>query len=159
MATTKHSKYALGNPPAPAPTAQEVVSVHTSVSLATTDIDLGDVIQMFKLPAGCIPVGYEVGRTDMDTGTPALTASLGILNAAGDAISTAAVDGGAAWITNQAWGGTADLVLHTASKAAYDIMHAVQAVGYDRTVAFVITAAAATAASGTVELGFSYKAA
>ena len=37
--------------------------------------------------------------------------------------------------------------------------HAVQAVGYDRTVAFVITAAAATAASGTVELGFSYKAA
>lgn len=159
MATTKKSKHISGRIPTPEPMGQEVITVHESLAIATTDIDLADVVQFFNLPAGCVPVGYTVGVTDMDTGSPALTANLGLLNAAESAVSTAAADGGAAWLTNLAMSGTAALTLHTATKAAYDILKTVTPSTVDRIVAFVVTAAAATAASGTLSLEFSYKAA
>jgi hypothetical protein len=159
MATTLKSNHVKGITPMPAPTGPEVVSVYESLAIATTDIDLADVIQFFVLPAGCVPVGYVIGATDMDTGSPALTADFGLLNSGETAISTATADGGAAWITNLAMSGTAAITLHTASKAAYDILKSVTAATTDRIVALVISAAAATAASGTIEVEFSYKAA
>lgn len=159
MATTKKSNHVKGIIPTPTPMGKEVISVYESLALATTDIDLADVIQYFVLPAGCVPVGYAIGATDMDTGGTVLTANFGLLNAAQDAISTAAADGGAAWIANHPMHSTAALVLHTASKAAYDVLKAVTASSVDRIVAFVISAAATTAASGTLTLEFSYKSA
>lgn len=157
MATTKKSKHITGKLPTPQPAGMEVISVYESIALATTDIDLADVVQLFVLPAGCVPVGYTIGVTDMDTGGTVLTGNLGLLNAGETEISTAAADGGAAWITNLAMSGTAAITLHTASKAAYDILRAVTASTADRIVALVISAAATTAASGTLTLEFSYK--
>lgn len=159
MATTKKSLHVRGITPTPQPLGPEVVSVYESLAIATTDIDLNDVIQFFVLPAGCVPVGYTVGVTDMDTGTAILAANFGLLNAGETAISTAAADGGAAWISALAMSGTAAITLHTASKAAYDILKSVTASSVDRIVAFVISTAATTAASGTIEVEFSYKAA
>lgn len=159
MATTKKSNHVKGIIPCPAPMGKEVISVYESVALATTDIDLADVVQFFILPAGCVPVGYAIGVTDMDTGGTVLTGNLGLLNSGETAISTATADGGAAWITNLAMSGTAAITLHSASKAAYDILKSVTASSVDRVVALVISAAATTAAAGTATLEFSYKAA
>lgn len=159
MATTKKSNHVKGLIPTPSPYGKEVISVYESMSLVAADMDLADVWQFFVLPAGCVPVGYAVTATDMDTGTPAMTAHFGLLNAAETAISTAAADGGAAWITSLATSGTAALTLHTASKAAYDILKSVTASSVDRIVAFVVAVIPATAASGTVTVEFSYKAA
>ena len=159
MATTKKSKHITGKLPTPQPAGMEVISVYESIALATTDIDLADVVQFFVLPAGCVPVGYAIGVTDMDTAGPTLTANLGLLNTGGTAISTDAADGGNEWIQDLSLGGAAAITLHTASKAAYDILKAVTPSTIDRIVALVISAAAATAASGTATLEFSYKAA
>jgi hypothetical protein len=159
MATTKKSEHIKGKIPAPAPIAKETITVYESLSLLTTDIDLADVIQYFVLPAGCLPVGYTIGATDMDTGGTVLTANFGILNAAETAISTATADGGAAWIANHPLHSTAAIVSHTASKAAYDLLKGVTVSTADRIVGFVVSAAATTAAAGTLTLEFSYKAA
>ena len=159
MATTKKSNYAKGVTPQPTPIGKEVISVFASLALATTDIDLADVIQYFILPAGCVPVGYVVGATDMDTGGTVLTADFGLLNAGATAVSTATADGGAAWIATLALNSTAAITLHTASKAAYDVLKSVTPTSVDRIVGFVVAAAATTAASGTLTLEFSYKSA
>lgn len=157
--STKKSNHVKGIIPTPNPSGKEVISVYESLALATSDIDLADVVQYFVLPAGCVPVGYAIGATDMDVGTPLLTANFGLLNTAETAISTAAADGGAAWIENLALSGAAALTLHTASKAAYDVLKAVTASAVDRVVAFVVSAAATTPAAGTLTVEFSYKAA
>lgn len=160
MATTKKTNYVKGVTPMPAPTGSEVISVFDSVALAVTDIELADVVQLFVLPAGCVPVDYVIGATDMDTNAaPTLAANFGLLNAAETAISTAADDGGAAWIAALAMTGTAAITLSTVSKAAFDVLKAVKPSSVNRIVALVISTAAATAATGTVECEFSYRAA
>lgn len=159
MATTKKSNHVKGLIPTPSPYGKEVISVYESISLATTDIDLADVVQFFVLPAGCVPVNYVIGATDMDTGTAILAADFGLLNTGETAVSAAAADGGAKWLTALAMSGTAAITLSTATKAAYDILKAVLPSSVDRIVAFVISTAATTAAAGTLTLEFSYKAA
>lgn len=159
MATTKKSNHVKGLIPTPTPVGKEVISVYESISLATTDIDLADVVQFFVLPAGCVPVSYVIGATDMDTGTAILAADFGLLNTGETAISAAAADGGAKWLTALAMSGTAAITLSTATKAAYDILKAVLPSSVDRIVAFVISTAATTAAAGTLTVEFSYKSA
>lgn len=159
MATIK-SEYASGVLPAPIPVAQEVLSVKASVSLAAADLLAGNVIDLAVLPADCVPVGYVLSSTDLDTGTPAVTLDFGILNAAGDAISTDAVDGGDEWLDGSTLGQAGGIALHTASKAAYDVLGAVQATDEDRKVAVVIAVAPnAAATTGTVGVELLYKAA
>lgn len=157
MATTKKSNHINGKIPTPTPVGKEVISVYESMSLAAADMGLGSVLQFFVLPAGCVPVGYTVGATDMDTGTPAFTAHFGLLNAGETAVSTAAADGGAAWITSLPLSGTAAITSHTASKASYDVLKAVSPSSADRVVGFVVAAIPGTPAAGTVTVEFSYK--
>jgi hypothetical protein len=156
--STKKSKHASSQTPTPEPMGQEDITVYESIVLATTDLDLADVVQLFKLPAGCIPVSYIIGATDMDTGAaPVLAADFGILDSTGLAISAAAADGGAKWLTGLTIGVAAAITLSTGSKATYDILKAVTASTVDRTVALVISAAAQIVASGTIECEFKYK--
>jgi hypothetical protein len=157
--TIKKSNHVLGKVPTPSPMGKETISVFESIALAVTDIELADVIEYFILPAGCLPVSYKIGATDMDTGGTVLTANFGILNTGETAISTATADGAAAWIANHPLHSTAALVTSDASKAAYDLLKAVTVSTVDRIVGFVVSAAATTAASGTLTLEFSYKAA
>src|SRR4030067_1066735 len=159
MATTKKSKHVIGKVPMPEPMGKEPITCFESMAIATTDQGLADVWQFFVLPACCLPVGYTVGLTDMDTGTPAMTVHFGLLDAAGTAISTVAADGGAAWLTSLAASGAAAITSDTTTKAAYDILKAVTVSTVDRIVAFVVAVIPATAAAGTASLQFSYKAA
>ena len=154
----KKSPRIIGKVSTPYPVNQGLVTAYESIALATTNLNLNDVIQMFVLPAGCVPVAFTIGVTDMDTNaSPLLTVNLGLLNAAETAISTAAADGGAAWLTNLVAGTTAAITLSSSTKAIYDILKSVTATTTDRTVAVVVSAAAATAAAGTLTVEMSYK--
>ena len=159
MATTKKSNHVKGLITTPTPIGKETITVFESMAIATTDIDLADVMQFLILPAGCVPVSLTVGATDMDTGTAILAADFGLLTAAETGVSAVAADGGAKWLTALALSGTAAITLHTSTKAIYDILHTVTATTVDRIVAFVVTTAATTAATGTVTVEMSYKAA
>ena len=91
---TKKSKHASGRIQTPEPMGQEVIVVHENVALAVADIAINGVIQYFKLPAGCVPVGYKLSPYDADSAGPTITADFGLLDSAGTAISAAAADGG-----------------------------------------------------------------
>lgn len=159
MATIK-SNYANGKNPMPIPVAQEVVSVRVLVSLLAAQVVAANVVQLAILPADCVPVGYVIGATDLDTnGAPTAAFDFGILNDAGTAISVEAEDGGDEWIDGSTLAQAGGIALSTASKAAYDVVGAVTSVETDRIVGIVFGASAATGAAGSVELELFYKAA
>lgn len=155
---TKKSKHASGRIQTPEPMGQEVITVYESLALATTDIALNGVIQYFKLPAGCVPVGYKLSPYDADSGTAAIKADFGLLDSAGTAISSAAADGGQ-WLNDSTLLQAATLVTSDASKTTFDALKSVAVSSVDRIVGFVITTAAATAVAGSMGVEFSYKAA
>lgn len=151
------TQYATGQLPAPIPVAQEVLSVKASQAVLAAELTAGQVLAMLVLPADCVPVGYVLSVSDIDSGT-AVTLDFGILNDAEDAISTAAADGGDEWIDGSTIGQAGGLVLHTASRAAYEVLGAVEASGEDRTVAVVVGVAPGTAVDGTISVELLYKA-
>lgn len=155
---TKQSKHASGRIQTPEPMGQEVITVYESLALAVGDIALNGVIQLFKLPAGCVPVGYKISPYDADSGVAAIAADFGLLDTAGTAVSSAAADGGK-WLTASALLQAATLVTSDASKTTFDALKSVAPSTVDRIVGFVITTAAATAVAGTMGVEFSYKAA
>jgi hypothetical protein len=158
MATIK-SVYASGVKPMPSPAGQEIISVFVELVLTAAQIAAGNVLQLFKLPADCIPVGYAISNTDLDSnGAPTLTADFGLLDAAGTAISVAAADGGDEWLDGSTALQAAALTLHTASKTAYDTLRNVEASDEDRIVAIVLPIGAATAAAGTLSVELQYRA-
>jgi hypothetical protein len=157
MATIK-SEYASGKLPAPIPVAQEVLSAKVKLTLLAAEVAAGNVLQLLVLPADTVPVGYVLNVDDLDSGAAAVTLDLGILNEAGDGISTAAADGGDEWLDGNTVGQAGGLVLHTATKAAYDVLGAVEASDEDRIVAVVVGVAPGTAQGGDVELELFYKA-
>lgn len=157
--STKQSSICSGAAPAAQPMGQETITQPVSVAIGTADLTLNDMVEMWVLPAGCVPVGYELDATDMDTGTPAIAFDFGILNDAGDAISIAAADGGDEWIDNSTLAQAGGIVLHTASAAASRVLAAVQPVDYDRKVGVKIMTAPATAAAGTFSGRLAYRSA
>ena len=161
--STKQSATCSGQKPAPIPMGMEVVSQFEEVAVATTDIDLNDIIHMCILPANCVPVGYVLQSTDLDSAGPTITLDFGIITTSagvdGTAISTAANDGGDEWIDGSTLAQAGGIALHTASAALYSVLKDVRPVNYDRKVALVVSAAATTPASGTVGVELFYRAA
>lgn len=152
------SQYAEGKLQTPVPVAQEVISVRVAVALLAAQVATGNVVEFLELPAGCVPVGYTLVSTDLDAAT-GVTIDLGLLTDAGTAVSTDAADGGAKWVAASALGQAGGILLHTASKAAYDIVGEVAGEDVNRTVGLVFAAGATTGADGTVTLELQYKAA
>lgn len=153
------SKYRSGELNMPTPSGPEVVTVYTEVALTSAQVANGNVIEFFELPAGCVPVGYAINNDDLDTGGTAMTADFGILDTAGTAVSTAAADGGDEWIDGMTTLTGAALTLHTASRAAFDVLKSVQKSERNRVVGIVINGAPTTPAAGGVGVEFSYRAA
>jgi hypothetical protein len=152
--------YTNGKLPMPIPVAQEDVSVYVEVPLSTAQIDAGTVLDMLILPADCVPVGYALTATDLDTnGSATITLDLGILNADEDAISTDTADGGDEWLDGSTLAQAGGIALHTASRSTFAVLKSVQPVDEDRHVAVVISTDAATAAAGTIGLELTYRAA
>lgn len=158
MPTIK-SSYAAGKKPMPQPAGMETVTVKATVALTAAQVAATNVVQFFKLPAGCVPTGYRISNDDLDSnGTPTVTADLGILDSAGTAISTATADGGAKWLSASTALQAAALTLHTASRTAFDVVNAVTATASERTVAIVLPAGAATGAAGNIMMEMTYRA-
>lgn len=155
--STKQSVICSGSKPAANPMGQETITQPVSVAVAPGDIELNDLVEMWILPAGCIPVGYELDVTDLDTGTPAIAFDFGVIDELG-AVSIDAVDGGDEWIDNSTLAQAGGIVLHTASAAASRVLAAVQPVDYDRKIGVKIMTAAGTAAAGTFSGRLSYRA-
>lgn len=137
------------------PAGIEVVAQRYSMTLATADLASGVVGVVGILPAGCIPCAFEIDAAALDSGT-ALAYSVGIVNAAESAISTAAADGGAAWATGVTTGRTSAGHGGFVSSRA---MKTVQNSQVDRNVGISVTAAAGTAVSGDFNLTLWYRAA
>lgn len=146
------SPYGSGKLPAPIPVAQEDLTVKGKVTLTAAQNAVNNILALAVLPADCVPVGYTLEASDLDTnGAPAILLNLGILNQAETAIETAL-------LTGSNIGQAGGIALHHASKATYDALDGVAAVGYDRVVGVVIATGAATPAAGTVQLELRYHA-
>lgn len=154
MATTvKENFFALGVRPMPEPMGSEVVAVRC-VAKVTGGIVSGDVIKIAKIPAGCVPVDYILDNTDLDAnGVPTLAADLGVLVAAGNAISADAADGGKWRTAATVLQAAAVTRLSAASVAEQQAFLKVVPAAAERVVALVATANAATAHAGDGEIG------
>ena len=153
MSFTNSNDYLTGRKPVVVGDNSQVNCVRYAVSLVAADLDANDIGAVGILPAGCVPVAVYVDSDDLDTnGTPTIAASVGVLNATGDDLSTATADGGAAWGTGltvaQAGGQVA-----VASKA----LARVQAAAADRLIGVKFTAAAATKAAGELGVTLLYR--
>jgi hypothetical protein len=155
MGFTNSNDHLTGVKPVPTPAGGEVVATRFSLTLATGDLALNDIGAVGILPAGCVPVGLLVDSDDLDAhGTPTLAMSVGVLNAAEDALSTAAADGGAVWgsgLTVAQAGGQVQVLSKALSR--------VSASQSDRKIGVLVSTAAATAAAGEIGLTLLYRAA
>lgn len=145
MATTLTAKAATAQQPSVTPDAAgEVYAVRGSIDLAAA-LGLGDVIEMVKLPAGCVPVDFIIDTDDLDSGgAPALAMSVGLTAGTVAELRAAGAVGQAAGLVRM------DSVL--APRVA--------ATNADRTVGLKVTTAPATGAtSGTIGLTLLYRAA
>jgi hypothetical protein len=153
MAFTNSNDYLTGRKPIPTAAGGEVMATRFPIDLVAADLDANDIGAVAVLPAGHLPVALYYDSDDLDTnGTPTIAASVGVLDAAGTDLSTAAADGGAVWVsaitTSQAGGQSA-----VVSKA----LSRVSASNVDRKIAIKFTAAAATKAAGQVGLTLLYR--
>lgn len=162
FAANASNDYLTGRKPVPTPAGIESVAVRYELSLATSELAANQIGEIGVLPAGCVPVDAYFDADDVDTNaTPTIVAEIGLSNAAvsnsmqakgGTASSTAAADGGAAWITGLTTGqagGQSAIVSKAISRVA--------PVAWDRYILLKFTAGAATAAAGKVGLTLTYR--
>lgn len=97
MAFTNGNDYTTGRKPVPTPAGLEDFTVRFDLAVTTGDLALNTIGHIGYLPAGCVPVDVFVDATDIDSSTAAVIFDVGILDAAGTALSTAAADGGGKW--------------------------------------------------------------
>jgi hypothetical protein len=97
MPFTNSNDFTTGRAQPITPDGAEVCSMRFALAMPVGDLALNNAGHIGFLPARCIPVAIQVDGTDMDSGVAAMVLSVGILNVAGNALSTAAADGGAAW--------------------------------------------------------------
>lgn len=155
MSFTNSNDYLTGRKPVPTPAGSEVLSVRFTLALPTADLQQNDCGAIGILPAGCVPVDVMVDGTDMDTSTAAMVLQVGILNATGDDLSTAAADGGAHWGVTTATN-TAFTQRLTPNGQA---LVSVAAAAIDRLVGVKVATAPTTAAAGTLGVTLTYRAA
>lgn len=96
------------------------------------------------LPAGCLPYAVSVKADVLGAG---FKASFGLANAAGTDISTAAADGGAAWITDDTTGAAGGYV-----QVASPALGKVVPVDHDRFIVMKVTGAAVNAGQAGLTL-------
>lgn len=154
MATTvKLNHFATGVRLMPEPMGSELVSIRCAAKVAGGIVS-GDVIKLGEIPANAVVVDYVLDNDDLDAnGVPTLAADLGVLNAAGTAISADAADGGK-WRTAATVLQAAAVTRASAASAAEQTaLLRMQPKPADRIVALVATANAATAHAGDGEIG------
>lgn len=147
MPFTGTNDYITGRKPVPTSQGAEVIATRFELAMTAADLALNNIGQIGVLPAGHIPVDVYIDGTDMDSGAGAGVYQVGILNADGTAISTAAANGGGAWGDTGAAVATA---FYKRMTATLNNMATVQASNVDRMVAVRVTTAPSTAVAGTM---------
>ncbi|THJ32404.1 hypothetical protein E8K88_11940 [Lampropedia aestuarii] len=137
-----------GRKPVPTQSDTNISAPRFVQILAAADSAANNVGVIGILPAGTTPALPLLVDASALGGTAAI--SIGILNADGNDISTAAVDGGAAWATAVA---VADA--GAAQIEPTQALLAVKAAGYDRKIAVKFTAPGA--AAGELGLTVAYR--
>lgn len=97
MAFLNSNDHITGRRPVPTPAGAEILAARFVVALTAADLVANNVGHIGYLPAGCVPVNVLVDGTDMDSGAAAMVLQVGLLDATGTALSTAAADGGGFW--------------------------------------------------------------
>ena len=131
-----------GSTPAIYPAGSEVVVQRAQITAVTPDVALNNVGAFLTLPAGCVPVGVHVDAA------ASVSADVGIVNDAETAISTATIDGGAAWMSAYAANGN--------NMAFSKAMALVQPAQVDRKVGIKVTTAGT---AGVVGMTMAYRSA
>jgi len=150
--------HAVGRKPIPDPNGSEVVSLRCTAIVNGTGA-ANDTIPLAKLPAGAIPIDWEIDNDDLDTGVATLTLDLGVIVAG--AVSAAAANGGK-WLTASTFGQAPAFTERRAQTAAVVTAFARIAVDVaERSIGLVVIAAgnAAAAANAVVGMKLSYRAA
>jgi hypothetical protein len=134
-------------PPITPAEAGQICAVRGQATLPNT-LAANDIVELVPLPPGCVPVDVIVDADDLDTnGTPTITLTAAVINAAGDDIvantefftaSTVAQAGGVARMDKK----TAPRIASSTSK---------------RNVGLKVVAAAATKAAGVVGMTLFYR--
>lgn len=156
MAFTVTNDYITGRNPVPTPAGAEILATRFTLALATGDLALNTIGQIGILPAGCVPVDVRVDGADLDSGGGAGVYQIGILDAAGTAMSLAAADGGGAWgDTSTAVATAFDKPL---TRTLNNMANVVQSQS-DRKLGLKVTTAPSTAVAGTIGVTLFYKAA
>jgi hypothetical protein len=147
MATVK-SDWVTGKKPMPAPNGSEVVNVMLELPVTAAQTALGDIYEMGELPEDCVLVDAIYAATDIDTaGSAAIVMSFGVVNAAGDDLTTALE---ASIAVGQA--GTAARMTPTRAT-----LGTVTDGSTRKKLGYKVTTAAGTGAAGTVYLSLSYR--
>lgn len=148
MAFKDKNDVVAGRKPAPTPADCDVTMPAFTQACVAADSALNNVGAIGILPAGYLPKFASVDSLAGLGGTAAV--SVGILNAAGTDISTAAEDGGAAWLTAQSVGSAAvGTITRTAAMAT------VKRSNVDRKIAVKFTTAGSDPGDLTVNLAYS----
>jgi len=153
MPFTNTNDFTTGRASPITPTGAELCSMRFALAMPVGDLALNTIGQIGILPARCVPVAVLVDGTDMDSGAAAMVLSVGILNAAGNALSTAAADGGAAW------GATAAVATAFQQQVLGQPIVAVTPSDVDRKIGIAVTTAPTAAVAGTLGLTLLYRSA
>lgn len=149
------TNYANGVYPMPTcdDAAPRVVRMEYSLAAA---LALNDVIYSGDLPADHVPVDFILDSDDVDTnGAPAVILAVGIINATDNGLSTAAEDGGAAWLAGSTIGQAGGMARPTTN-----VITRVTPTSSSRRVGVHVSTAPATGATtGKVGLTLTYRAA
>ena len=135
------------------PAGAEHTSMRFTLAMGTADLALNTIGQIGILPAGCVPVQVMVDGTDMDSGAAAMVLNVGILDAAGTAMSTATADGGAAW------GSTTAVNTAFQQQILSQPMATVTRSDVDRKIGVRVLTAPTAAVAGTLGLTLTYRSA
>lgn len=127
----------------------ETVHVRAALTLSATKA-AGDTYAYMLLPADHVPVDLVMDIDDMDSGT-SLTISAGIMTSDKSDISTAAADGGAAWIASST-GGQTGVIARPTTNALWRVTPSSSA-----RVIGIKLAIVGSATAGTLGLTLSYR--
>jgi hypothetical protein len=146
------TKHALGVYPMPTASDSNAMAIRMEYSISAV-LALNDVIYMGDLPANHLPVDFLLDSDDVSAGADVVMA-VGIINATDNGLSTAAADGGAAWLSGSNIGQAGGMARPTTN-----VMSRVTNTETARRIGVHISTAATTTTTGKVGLTLIYRAA
>lgn len=154
MAFVNKNDFITGRKPVPTPAGAELLAVRFTLDLGTADLALNTIGQIGVLPPGAIPFDVYVDGTDMDSGAAAMVLQVGLLDAAGTALSSAAADGGAYWGATTA----VNTAFHQRLTMNANAIATVAPASTDRKIGVKVATAPTAAVAGTLGVTVFYRA-